>query len=67
MNKTAVVAVGILKRHSLYPKFIRRTQKFKVHDEENQAKMGDLVEITETRPLSKEKNWRLSKIIERAK
>jgi len=67
MDKTAVVAVGIQKKHAFYPKFIRRTQKYKAHNEKNEAKNGDLVEITETRPLSKNKRWRISKIIEKAK
>jgi len=67
MDKTVVVAVGIQKKHAFYPKFIRRTQKYKAHDEMNEAKTGDLVEITETRALSKNKRWRVSKIVEKAK
>ena len=54
-------------RHPLYKKIIKRTIKFKAHDEENTAGIGDTVEIMETRPLSKEKRWRLVRVIERAK
>ena len=67
MDKTIVVAVENLVRHRLYGKIIRRTHKFKAHDETNDATTGDTVEITETRPLSREKRWRLVRIIERAK
>lgn len=67
MEKTAVVAVESVRRHPLYPKFVRRTQKYKVHDEKNEAGIGDLVEIMETRPLSREKRWRITKVIEKAK
>jgi small subunit ribosomal protein S17 len=64
MEKTVVVAVETLVRHPLYGKIMRRTSKFKAHDEENSAKQGDVVEIMETRPLSREKRWRVSRIVE---
>jgi small subunit ribosomal protein S17 len=67
MTKTIVVAVESKVRHPLYGKFMRRTTKFKVHDEENVCGEGDTVEIMETRPLSKEKRWRLVRIVEKAK
>ena len=67
MNKTIVVAVETKVRHPLYGKTINRTTKFKVHDENNEANVNDRVEIMETRPLSKDKNWRLVKIVEKAK
>jgi len=67
MNKTIVVAVETKVRHPLYGKTVNRTTKFKVHDENNEANVNDRVEIMETRPLSKDKNWRLVKIVEKAK
>jgi small subunit ribosomal protein S17 len=67
MEKTIVVAVESRVRHPLYGKFMKRTKKFKAHDEANQCGEGDLVEIMETRPLSKDKNWRLVRIVEKAK
>ena len=67
MEKTAVVAVENLVRHPLYGKTVRRTNRFKAHNENNDAREGDTVEITETRPLSREKRWRVSRVIERAK
>jgi len=67
MDKTVVVAVESKVRHPLYGKFMRRTAKFKAHDEQNQCGEGDTVEIMETRPLSKEKRWRVVRIVERAK
>lgn len=67
MQKTIVVAVESRKRHPLYGKFMRHTTKFKAHDEENTCGEGDTVEIMETRPLSKEKRWRVVRIVERAK
>jgi len=67
MDKTIVVAVEKLVRHPLYGKTVKRTTKFKAHDENNEAKIGDIVKIMETRPLSKEKRWRLVEIIEGAK
>ena len=65
MDKTIVVAVTRLVRHPLYPKVIKKTTKFNAHDEFNEAKEGDIVEIMETRPLSKTKRWRLVRIIKR--
>jgi small subunit ribosomal protein S17 len=67
MDKTIVVAIETLVRHPLYGKSIKRTTKFKAHDENNECKMGDRVKIMETRPLSKDKRWRLVEIIEKAK
>ena len=63
MNKTVVVAVEILKRDRLYKKQIKRAAKYKAHDEKNECGEGDIVRIIETRPLSKEKRWRVSEII----
>ncbi|MFA6940183.1 MAG: 30S ribosomal protein S17 [Clostridiaceae bacterium] len=67
MDKTLVVAVETKVRHSLYGKTINRTKKFKVHDENSEAKVNDRVLIMETRPLSKDKRWRLVEIVEKAK
>ena len=67
MDKTVVVAVEVKYKHPLYKKTVRVTNKYKVHDEENAARVGDTVEITETRPLSKDKRWRLVEILSRAK
>ncbi|HEY3329660.1 MAG TPA: 30S ribosomal protein S17 [Capsulimonadaceae bacterium] len=67
MDKTIVVTVTNLVRHPLYGRILKRTKKFKAHDETNDAHIGDTVEIMETRPLSKDKNWRLLRVIERAK
>ncbi len=67
MEKTIVVAVETKVRHPLYGKTMNRTTKFKVHDENNEANMNDRVLIMETRPLSKDKRWRLVEIVERAK
>ncbi|WP_166845657.1 30S ribosomal protein S17 [Isoptericola sp. BMS4] len=67
MNKTAVVEVEDRKKHPLYGKVMRTTTKVKVHDEQNDAGIGDLVEIMETRPLSATKRWRLVEILEKAK
>lgn len=67
MQKTIVVAVEDSVRHPLYKKIIKRTVKFKAHDEKNECGIGDRVSIMETRPYSKEKRWRLVKIIEKAK
>jgi len=66
MDKTIVVAVEESVKHALYGKTMRRTSKFKVHDELSEAKIGDTVRIMETRPLSKEKRWRLLEVIEKA-
>ena len=67
MDKTMVVAVEDSVKHPLYKKIVKRTKKLKAHDEKNECKIGDRVEIMETRPLSKDKRWRLVEIIERAK
>lgn len=67
MEKTIVVTVESRVRHPLYGKFVRHTSRFKAHDENNECGEGDTVEIMETRPLSKDKNWRLVRIVERAK
>ncbi len=67
MDKTIVVAVETFVTHPLYKKQIKRTTKFKAHDENNECKVGDVVRIMETSRLSKEKRWRLVEIIERAK
>ena len=67
MDKTIVVAVKDSVQHPLYKKILKRTKKFKAHDENNEAGIGDRVEIMETRKLSKDVNWRLVKIIEKAK
>jgi len=64
MDKTVVVRVDRLVRHSLYNKYIKRSVKYKVHDEKNSCKMGDRVQIIECRPLSKDKRWNLKQIIE---
>lgn len=67
MDKTIVVAVETLKRHPLYGAIRIRTTKLKAHDENNECRVGDIVKVMETRPLSKEKCWRLVKIIEKAR
>lgn len=66
MDKTIVVAVENLMRHPIYGKTIKRTKKFKAHDENNECKIGDMVKISETRPLSHDKRWRLVEIIRKA-
>ncbi len=66
MEKTIVIAIETYKKHNLYHKRIKSTKKFKAHDEENQAKIGDIVKVMETRPLSKDKRWRLVEIVEKA-
>jgi len=63
MQKTVVVKIDRLVKHPVYKKYIRRTTKFKAHDEENRCKVGDKVRIRETRPLSKEKRWRVVEIL----
>ncbi|MFH1778756.1 MAG: 30S ribosomal protein S17 [Candidatus Omnitrophota bacterium] len=63
MDKTIVVKVETLSRHPVYRKILRRSKKFKVHDGEKKAKIGDRVKIAETRPLSKEKRWRLIEVL----
>lgn len=67
MMNTVVVAVETRVRHALYGKIMRRTTKFKAHDPNDECGMGDRVEIMETRPISKEKRWRVVRIIEKAK
>ena len=67
MQKTITVAVDRKVKHPIYGKFVNRTTKFKAHDEQNSAGIGDTVRIMETRPLSKDKRWRLIAIVEKAK
>lgn len=67
MEKTVVVAVQRITRHPLYQRVIRRTKKYKAHDETNECRVGDRVRIMETRPISREKRWRVAEILERAK
>jgi len=67
MDKTVVVAIERLLEHPLYGKRMKRTARFKAHDETNDCNEGDLVEIMETRPLSKQKRWRVVRVIERAR
>ena len=67
MDKTIVVAVEDNVKHALYGKIVKKTYKLKAHDEENTCNIGDTVKVMETRPLSKDKRWRLVEIIERAK
>jgi small subunit ribosomal protein S17 len=66
MDKTIVVAIETSVKHPLYKKIVKRTYKLKAHDENNECKVGDKVRVMETRPLSKEKRWRLIEIIEKA-
>ncbi len=66
MHKTVVVMVERLVRHQMYSKMIRRKTTFKAHDEENRCGIGDRVVIVETRPLSKEKHWRITEVLEKA-
>ena len=65
MQKTVVVAVETFKRHRIYKKILRHTRRFKVHDEKNACGLGDLVRIVETRPLSREKRWRVAEVLVR--
>lgn len=65
MEKTAVVAVTRLVRHPLYGRFVKKTSRFKVHDESNECQIGDVVRIMETRPISKDKRWRLIEVMKR--
>ena len=67
MDKTIVVAIENRERHPLYKKTVKRTYKLKAHDEKNECHIGDTVKVMETRPLSKDKRWRLVEIVERAK
>ena len=66
MDKTIVVEINTKKSHPLYGRQVKFTMKFKAHDENNEAKVGDVVEVMETRPLSKDKHYRLVKIVEKA-
>ena len=67
MDKTIVVAIGYHKKHPLYGKIVKRTYKLKAHDENNEYMIGDVVKVMETRPLSKDKRWRVVELISRAK
>ena len=67
MDKTVIVQVGSSKAHRLYRKTVQQRSKFKVHDEKNECGVGDLVRIVETRPLSKEKRWRVVQVVEKAR
>ena len=67
MDKSIVVSIERRFKHPIYGKFVKKTNKFMAHDEKNECNIGDTVRIMETRPLSKNKNWRLVEIIERAK
>lgn len=67
MDKTVVVAIADNVQHPLYKKIIKRTVKLKAHDEQNACRIGDRVEVMETRPMSKDKRWRVTNIIEKAK
>jgi len=67
MEKTVTVSIESVVQHSLYKKTVRRSKKYKAHDENNQCNIGDLVKIMETRPLSKDKRWRVVEVLERAK
>ncbi len=67
MDKTIVVAIEYNVKHPLYGKIVKRTYKLKAHDEQNQCRIGDRVRVMETRPLSKDKRWRLVEIVEKAK
>lgn len=66
MDKTIVVAVSAVKPHAQYKKIVRRTSRLKAHDEQNEARLGDTVLVRECRPLSRDKTWRLIKVLERA-
>jgi small subunit ribosomal protein S17 len=67
MDKTVVVSIERLVKHPTYGRYVRRRTKFKVHDEKNECRIGDVIRFMETRPLSKEKRWRFVEFIERAK
>jgi len=66
MDKTAVVKVSTKVKHPTYKKFVKKSKKYKVHDVENQCSVGDRVQITECRPISKDKCWRLSRVLDKA-
>ena len=65
MDKTVVVQVEFIQKHPLYGKYIKKRKKYKAHDEENRCRVGDIVKIVETRPLSKEMRWKVVEILER--
>lgn len=67
MDKTVVVEITRSVKHPLYKRYVQRSERFKAHDENNECNIGDTVRIMETRPLSKDKNWRVERIIEKAK
>ena len=67
MDKTVIVSVSRTTRHPLYGKILRRTKKYKAHDEVNECRMGDKVKIMETRPVSKDKRWRVTEVVEKSK
>ena len=67
MEKTVVVSIERLVKHATYGRYVRRRAKFKVHDEKNECRVGDVIRFTETRPLSKDKRWRFVEFVERAK
>lgn len=67
MDKTVVALVEVLRKHPMYKKYVRRSKKYKVHDEKNECRVGDIIRFTQTRPLSKDKCYRLVEIVERAK
>jgi small subunit ribosomal protein S17 len=67
MEKTVVVVIERLVKHPVYKRYVRRRSRFKVHDEKNECKEGDIIRFMETRPLSKEKRWRFVEFVERAK
>ncbi len=67
MDKTRVIAVQRITRHPLYGKIVRKTKKYKIHDELNQSQKGDLVKVVESKPFSKDKKWRLVEIVEKTR
>jgi small subunit ribosomal protein S17 len=67
MDKTVVVSIERLVKHPVYGRYVRRRSKFKVHDEQNACKVGDVIRFMETRPISKDKRWRFVEFVERAK
>jgi small subunit ribosomal protein S17 len=67
MDKTIVVSIERLVKHAEYGRYVRRREKFKVHDEKNECRIGDVVRFMETRPMSKDKRWRFVEVVERAK
>ena len=67
MDKTIVAQVEMLKKHPIYKKYIKRSKRYKVHDAQNECRVGDVIRFVETRPISRDKSWKLVDIIERAK